>query len=306
MTRSTSHAQGPEQHGAAHHRAHGGGHGHAHTPQDDDTLVAVLDLDAAIFAPYLTGVTARIEELAEDAVTHVVDLGAGTGAGTFALLERFPQARVTAVDSSGSMLALLVGRARAKGLQDRVRTLETDAGAGLGDIEDADLVWASASLHHVDDPAAALAGVRTALRPGGLLAVAEMDGMPRFLPEDAVAGRPGLETRCREALGALHAEQVPHLGADWGTLLTEAGLAVEQERTEAMELRAPLPDGVGDYAHLVLGRIRGALDGRADPVDLDALATLLDGGPADVRHRDDLVVSSTRQLWVARRPADHA
>lgn len=312
MTRSTSHTHGSEQHGAAHHHdhgdhhAHGDGHGHAHTAQDDDTLVAVLDLDAAIFAPYLTEVTARIAELAEDAVTHVVDLGAGTGAGTFALLERFPHARVTAVDSSPSMLALLAGRARAKGLQDRVRTLETDAGAGLGDIEDADLVWASASLHHVDDPAAALAGVRTALRPGGLLAVAEMDGMPRFLPEDAVAGRPGLETRCREALGALHAEQVPHLGADWGTLLTEAGLTVEQERTEAMELRAPLPDGVGDYAHLVLGRIRGALDGRADPADLDALATLLDGGPADVRHRDDLVVSSTRQLWVARRPADHA
>lgn len=310
MTRSTSHTHGSEQHGAAHdhghHHAHGDGHGHAHTAQDDDTLVAVLDLDAAIFAPYLTEVTARIAELAEDAVTHVVDLGAGTGAGTFALLERFPHARVTAVDSSPSMLALLAGRAREKGLQDRVRTLETDAGAGLGDIEDADLVWASASLHHVDDPAAALAGVRTALRPGGLLAVAEMDGMPRFLPEDAVAGRPGLETRCREALGALHAEQVPHLGADWGTLLTGAGLTVEQERTEAMELRVPLPDGVGDYAHLVLGRIRGALDGRADPADLDALATLLDGGPADVRHRDDLVVSSTRQLWVARRPADHA
>ncbi|TXS25033.1 helix-turn-helix domain-containing protein, partial [Streptomyces sp. gb1(2016)] len=62
---------------------------------------------------------------------------------------------------------------------------------------DADLVWASASLHHVDDPAAALTGVRAALRPGGLLAVAELDGLPRFLPDDAVAGRPGLEARCR-------------------------------------------------------------------------------------------------------------
>ncbi|WP_406461635.1 class I SAM-dependent methyltransferase [Streptomyces sp. NBC_00111] len=310
MTRSTSHA--PEPHGPAHHHGHGDhpghggghGHGHAHTAQDDALLVAVLDLDAEIFAPYLAAVTSGIAELARDRVSHVVDLGAGTGTGTFALLERFPDARVTAVDSSPAMLALLTERARAKGLGDRVRTLETDAGTGLAGITDADLVWASASLHHVDDPAAALAGVRAALRPGGIVAVAEMDGMPRFLPEDAVVGRPGLEARCREALGAVDAEQVPHMGADWGTLLAEAGLTVEQEHTEPLELRAPLPAQAGTYAHLVLGRIRGALEGRADPADLDALSTLLDGGPGDVRHREDLVVRSTRQLWVARRPAD--
>lgn len=299
MTPSTSHSGAPH----AHH------HGHDHhdhgTPDQQDGLAEVLDLDAELFAPYLTSVTARVADAAGDGgVTRIVDLGAGTGTGTFALLERFPGSRVTAVDSSPDMLARLAGAARAKGLGDRVRTLETDAGTGLAGIEDADLVWASASLHHVDDPAAALAGVRAALRPGGLLAVAEMDGMPHFLPDDAVAERPGLEARCREALSALHAERLPHLGADWGTLLTAAGLTVEQERTEHLELRAPLPVSAGQYAHLVLSRIREALDGRADPADLAALGTLLDGGPQDVRHRDDLVVRSTRQLWVARRPAD--
>ncbi|MCX5413517.1 trans-aconitate 2-methyltransferase [Streptomyces sp. NBC_00059] len=299
MTPSTSHSGAPH----AHH------HGHDHhdhgTPDQQDGLAEVLDLDAELFAPYLTSVTARVADAAGDGgVTQVVDLGAGTGTGTFALLERFPGSRVTAVDSAPDMLARLAGSARAKGLGDRVRTLETDAGTGLAGIEGVDLVWASASLHHVDDPAAALAGVRAALRPGGLLAVAEMDGMPHFLPDGAVAERPGLEARCREALSALHAERLPHLGADWGTLLTGAGLTVEQEHTEHLELRAPLPASAGQYAHLVLSRIRDALDGRADPADLAALGTLLDGGPQDVRHRDDLVVRSTRQLWVARRPAD--
>ncbi|MFG2588513.1 class I SAM-dependent methyltransferase [Streptomyces sp. NPDC048438] len=300
MTSSASHTH---RHGPGHHHEHG--HGQADTGQDD-ALAVVLDLDAEIFAPYLTAVTSRVAELAGEGVGHVVDLGSGTGTGTFALLERFPHALVTAVDSSPVMLARLVGAARVKGLGDRVRTLETDAGAGLAGITDADLVWASASLHHVDDPAAALDGVRAALRPGGLVAVAELDGMPRFLPDDAVAGRPGLEARCREALDGLHAEQMPHLGADWGAMLAEAGLLVEDERTERLELRAPLPAGVGRYAHVVLDRIRGALDGRADPADLAALGTLVDGGPADVRHRDDLVVRSTRRLWVARRPADSA
>ncbi|MFF9686860.1 class I SAM-dependent methyltransferase [Streptomyces sp. NPDC014623] len=294
---------------ASHTHHHGPGHEHGHGQADtgqDDALAVVLDLDAEIFAPYLTAVTRRVAELAGDGVTHVVDLGSGTGTGTFALLERFPHARVTAVDSSPAMLARLGGAARAKGLGDRVRTLETDAGAGLAGLTDADLVWASASLHHVDDPAAALDGVRAALRPGGLVAVAELDGMPRFLPDDAVPGRPGLEARCREALEGLHAERMPHLGADWGVMLAAAGLVVEDERTERLELRAPLPAGVGRYAHVVLDRIRGALDGRADPADLAALGTLVDGGPADVRHRDDLVVRSTRRLWIARRPVDSA
>ncbi|MEU5715255.1 class I SAM-dependent methyltransferase [Streptomyces sp. NPDC020403] len=292
----------PVPQGAAPHA-----HGHAHgDPDPQDVLAAVLDLDAELFAPYLTSVTARLAEAAEGDVTHVVDLGAGTGAGTFALLERFPDARVTAVDNAADMLARLGDAARARGLGDRVCTLERDAGAGLAGIAVADLVWASASLHHVDDPAAALAGVRTALRPGGLLAVAEMDGMPYFLPEDAVPDHPGLETRCREALNGLHAERLPHLGADWGVLLSSAGFTVERERTERLELHPPLPVGAGRYAHLVLGRIRAALDGRADPADLVALGTLLGGGPQDVRHRDDLVVRSTRRLWVARRPADGA
>jgi SAM-dependent methyltransferase len=268
----------------------------------NDGPAEILDLDAELFAAHLTSVTGRIADLATGAVTHVVDLGAGTGAGTFALLARFPAARVTAVDSSAAMLARLTEAARAKGLGDRVRTLEADAVAGLPGIEDADLVWASASLHHLDDPARALAGIRDALRPGGLLAVAELDGMPRFLPDDAVTDGPGLEARCREALSALYAQQLPHMGADWGVLLAGAGLTVEHERTDRLELRAPLPAGTGRYAHLVLGRVRGAVDGLVSAADRAALDTLLDGGPQDVRHRDDLVVRSVRQTWLARRP----
>ncbi|WP_432103630.1 class I SAM-dependent methyltransferase [Streptomyces sp. bgisy091] len=295
------HAHGHHTHGHEHH-------GHDHHADDavrDDELAEMLDLDAALFAPYIESVTTRIAHLAGGGgdVRHVVDLGSGTGTGTFALLERFPRATVTPVDSSPTMLARLVEAARAKGLGDRVRPLEADAGAGLAGVEDADLVWASASLHHVDDPAAALAGARAALRPGGLLAVAELDGLPRFLPDAGEEGGPGLEARCREAMDALHGEQVPHLGADWGQRLTEAGFTVEHEQTERLELRAPLPEGVGRYARIVFSRIRGALEGRTAPADLAGLDALLDGGPQDVRHRDDLVVRSVRELWVARRPS---
>ncbi|KDQ70790.1 class I SAM-dependent methyltransferase [Streptomyces halstedii] len=300
------HAPAPhaaDPHGTGHHR-----HGHA-APDGAgprDGLARLLDLDAELFAPYRAGVLDRLAHLAGDGVSRITDLGAGTGTGTFALLERFPGARVTAVDTSPDMLALLTAAARERGLDGRLATLEADVTEGPPGPAGADLVWASAALHHFGDPAASLAGIRAALRPGGLLAVAEMDGMPRFLPEDVVPDRPGLEGRLRAALDALHAERVPHLGDDWGAHLTAAGFTVELEHAEDLELRAPLPEGAGLYAYLVLARVRETLDGRVAGEDLAALDALVGGGPDDVRHRDDLVVRTRRELWVARRPGDTA
>ncbi|WP_031088853.1 class I SAM-dependent methyltransferase [Streptomyces sp. NRRL WC-3549] len=295
---SHPHTPGDHRHGHAHsehaHPDHGGG--------QEEGLAHLLDLDAELFAPYRARVLDRIADRTGGSPGRIVDLGAGTGTGTFALLERFPAARVTAVDTSPDMLDRLTAAARERGLADRLSTLEADAAEGLPGLAGADLVWASAALHHFGDPAASLAAIRAALRPGGLLAVAEMDGVPRFLPDDAVPERPGLEGRLRSALDALHTEQVPHLGDDWGAHLAEAGFAVELAHAEDLELRAPLPEGAGLYAHLALGRIAGALEGSIADEDLAALRTLLDGGRYDVRHRDDLVVRSRRELWVARRP----
>ncbi|GAA2295355.1 methyltransferase domain-containing protein [Streptomyces kunmingensis] len=289
---------------AGHHGSHADTRSHSHGSDPGDDLAQILDLDAELFAPYLAATTRRIADLSKGGVRHIVDLGAGTGAGTFALLERFPDARVTAVDSSAAMLEQLTRAAAAKDVAARVRPLQADAGASLPGIGDADLVWASASLHHLDDPAAALAAVFAALRPGGLLAVAELDGMPRFLPDDAVPDRVGLEARCRAALAGLHAEQVPHLGSDWAAALTGAGFAIEHERTEELRVDAdtPLPESAGRYAYLTLRRIREAVDGLVDAADLVAFDALLDGGAQDVRHRADLVVRSTRELYIARRP----
>lgn len=259
------------------------------------SLPDILDLDAALFAPYLASVTERIANLAEDRVSQIADVGAGTGAGTFALLDRFPAARVTAVDSDPEMLANLAGKAAERGLGDRVRTVVADAGERLPGVAGADLVWASASMHHIGDPGAALAAIRDALRPGGLVAIAELDGMPRFLADEA------LETRLREALSTVHAHHLPHLGADWGKLLTKAGFVLEHESTEDLTLRRPLPAEAGRYARLVLARQREGADGHLAADDRAALDKLLGGDLGE-----DLVVRSTRELWIARRPGQSA
>lgn len=280
----------------SHHEASG------HDPAD---LLDLLDLDAEVLHALLSELTGWLRELAADApVRRILDLGAGTGAGALALLPRFPDARVTAVDLSPKMLRRLRDKAEAQGVSGRVRTVEADLDEAWPQFGEADLVWASASLHHMADPDLALRRMHAALRPGGLLALVEISGFPFFLPDDLGLGRPGLETRARAALAPVQAEGVPHLGADWGPRLSGAGFGVEAERTFSVRLSAPLPEAAGRYAQGMLRRARPALDGRLDADDLAVLDALLaDDGPDSVLRRDDLVIRTERTVWAARRPA---
>jgi SAM-dependent methyltransferase len=271
----------------------------------------MLELDAEVLQDYLAELMAWLGELTSEAPPRrILDLGAGTGTGTRALLRRFEDAEAVAVDMSEGMLGRLADRAREAGIAEgRVRTVRADLDekwpAGLDSF---DLVWASASLHHMADPDRSLGEILAAIRPGGRLVVAEMDAspFPRFLPDDLGPGlgRPGLEERCYAAVRDRHAEAVPHLGDDWGARLTRAGFAVEAVRPFAVDLQAPLPDAVGRYAQATLARLREHLADRLDAEDLAALDRLLDEeGPDSILRRDDLTVRTGRTVWVARRPA---
>ncbi len=261
-------------------------------------MAELLDLDAEVLHDYLSGVTAWIEELAADEPPNrILDLGAGTGTGTFALLDRFDGATAVALDASSQLLDHLTARARDLGVADRVTTIEADLDDGWPAIDPVDLVWASASLHHMAEPDRVLTEVFGALRPGGLLVVVELDSFPRFLPEDVGIGRPGLEARGHAALGERREVDLPHLGSDWGPRISRAGFTVQAERSFTIELTSPLPAATGRYAQASLRRMRDFLD--AD--DLGTLDTLLDSdGPDGLLQREDLSVRAARTIWVAR------
>jgi hypothetical protein len=145
-----------------------------------------------------------------------------------------------------------------------------------------------------------LAWVFAALRPGGLLAVAELDSFPRFLPDDIGAG---LEARLHAALAEARAGELPHLHSDWGPRLSAAGFTIEARRTFDIDLAAPLPALAGRYAQASLTRLRSGLDGRLSASDLATLGPLLDSdGPDSVLRRDDLTIRAARTAWAARRP----
>ena len=267
-------------------------------------MAELLDLDAEVVQSFLTELTDWLAELAgKPDPGRILDLGSGTGAGTFALLARFERAEVTALDTSEQMLRRLEEKARVLGVSDRVTTVPVDLDTRWPPLGTFDLVWASSSLHHMSDPDQVLAAVFTVIRQRGLLGVIEMETFPSFLPDDIGLGRPGLEARCHALLADTRAAQVPHLGSDWSSMLSNAGFNVEAERRFAIDLTPPLPDRAAIYARTTLRRIRSALDGRLSTEDLATLDTLIESeGPEGILKRPDLTVRAGRSVWIARRP----
>lgn len=257
-------------------------------------LAEILDLDADVLHQFHREVITWVSSLTPDRPL-IIDLGAGTGTGALTLARQLPDAQVVAVDVSEPMLERLQQKAHALGIADRIRTVQADLDQPWPTLGPADLVWASASLHHMADPDRALAQVLTALRPGGMLAVTELDSFPRFLADDAGAA---LEERCHAALAEIRAEAGMHLGSDWGTRLARAGFTVEAERRFDIALQASLPADARRYAQVSLQHMRQRLDGRLDADDLAAL----DAAAAGIPGRDDLTVRATRTVWLAHRP----
>jgi SAM-dependent methyltransferase len=295
-------------HSSPHTAHHGAHHVHRHEYEyeheyehDAGDQAEILDLDAEVLAEHIASITAWLP--IGTSPRRIVDLGCGTGAGTLALLERFPEAEVTAVDVSTAHLHRLREKAAAAGADDRVRVVQADLGAAAWpELGRPELVWASASMHHMPDPDRTLRQVHDLLAPGGLFAVVELAGFPRFLPEGAPEDAPGLEERCHAALDHHHAEQVPHRGADWGPKLTRAGFTIDGERTVTVDIGPPHTDAAGRYALSSLRRMRGGVASALTVEDLTALDELLDtDSPHSILRRSDLRVRTERTVWAARR-----
>lgn len=168
---------------------------HNHRRHGDD-LPEMIELEAEALRSLTDMVTEWVAGVVATPPRHLLDLGSGTGAGTFALLRRFPRARVTAVDSSPQMLARLEQRGVELGQSGRLAAIRADLDDALPAIDDVDLVWASSVVHHVSHPDRLLAQVATLLPAGGWFVVVEAEDVAWFLPDDFGIGRPGLERRC--------------------------------------------------------------------------------------------------------------
>ncbi|QOD44823.1 class I SAM-dependent methyltransferase [Clavibacter zhangzhiyongii] len=279
---------------------------HAHGAADP-SLAAMLDLDARILHRHLLELTTWVRRLARDTAGRVVvDLGAGTGTGTVALARRFDRAEVIAVDASDAMLARVAERAVVDGLADRIRPVHADLDDAWPALPPADLVWASLMLHEVADPALLLGRIHDGLAPGGVLAVVEMDGPPRFLPDDLPAdlARPGLADRLDDAVthggtgGPSHPDWAPWLAAAGLVEVETRAFALDPDPADPVVAAATLP-----YARAWLARVRDRSGDRLDAADRTALDALLDAdGPHALARIPDLRLRGTRTAYVGHRP----
>ncbi|MFD5445762.1 class I SAM-dependent methyltransferase [Streptomyces tendae] len=273
--------------------------GHERASGSDVAMAELLELDAEVLASYLAELTGLLADRTDTAPARILDLGSGPGTGSLALARQFPTAQVTAVDLSAQMLHRLQKQAAAHGVSDRINTLAANLDEPWTEINEGgpyDLIWAAAFLHHVTDPARTFAQAFEQLRPGGLLAVTEMDFFPRFLPEDAGIGRPGLEAR-------LHAVTNTQPRHEWTGQLEEAGFTVEKRDFEIRLKHAQAGLALNGYAQICLAKLRSHATDALDADDLAALDALLDETqPHSLARRNDLGVTTTRTAWIARRP----
>lgn len=167
---------------------------------------------------------ARVRTAAPDAV---YDLGCGAGNITAVLAERWPEARVTGIDSSAAML-------------ERARAAAPHVSFEPGDLATwtaptpAGVLYSNAALHWLDDHPALFAHLMAQLTPGGSLAVQ----MPRNhdAPSHAMMLEAANAGRWRQALAGVRGVRTVHEPADYYRILAPLAGRIDIWQTEYLHV----------------------------------------------------------------------
>jgi SAM-dependent methyltransferase len=279
---------------------------HHHADVDWDAQIALLEQGGQMYMPFFEQAVAWLSELRAPAgVRRVLDVGSGPGVATCVLAAAFRSAEVLAIDGAGALLERAASRATQLGFADRVRTLQANLPDEARSLPEADLIWASNSLHHVGDQQGAVDRLRRKLRPDGLLAVAE-GGLPsRFMPTDIGFGRPGLQSRLQVAnedwFAAMRASLPGSKAAvdDWPSMLRSAGLSSVRSRAFLIDLPPPLEAHSRDFLCTHLSELRDRLGERLAADDLETLERLLDPDALDgLARRPDVFFLAARTVHI--------
>lgn len=231
-----------------------------------------------------------------DVYHHVIDwlalpggvsvMEAGSGAGGFtALLANAVVPRggqVTALDEDQGMLDAtreLIERGRHSA---SVRYQQGDIGSLPFEDREFDMVWASRTVHHLDDQLAGVKELARVVVPGGKVVLREGSTCTRFLPEDIGIGEVGLEARLDVAWQRWFDSTVragsTRYQYGWTKMLSEAGLSDVTAKTFILEALPPFTDFQIAYMGRQLLRWVEDEDRKAllDADDVSTLAALTD------------------------------
>jgi ubiquinone/menaquinone biosynthesis C-methylase UbiE len=302
----TGHASHDSSHSV--HEDHGGHDHHHFTEAEWTELAAATELEGEVLIGFVTATIDRIRSMMPAGRGHIIDVGSGPAVAACEFAVAFPHARVVAFDSSSGMLARAAQRIERLDVGSRVSTRLGDVPGGfdgLG-VGVADLVWASMSLHHVGDEVAALAAMRDLLVPGGVLAIAEMAGPTRVLPDDLAVGKRGLDQRIEQAHAAWFAGMRAALpestdSQDLAAMIRAAGFSIVDDRVETLRVDPPLTGESRAFAVNLVEGFRRHADEALSSEDVAVLDVLLDPtDPRSVHLRDDVFIDASRRIVLAR------
>ncbi len=238
----------------------------------------------------------------------VIDVGSGAGGMSAAFAEAMPQGTVVLVDAVPELLDAAAQHVRAAAEQRvEVRTVQADAADdALPDlVSRADLVFASAVVHHLPDQQRGVEQLAALINPGGRLALVEGGLEQRCLPWDVGVGEPGLQERLSAARGEwfrrMRADMdgAVRLPVGWNRAMADAGLTDVESFSYLVDHPAPPTDRVRDAVLRWLSWLREIAGDWASEADLDTVDRLLDpDGPHYVGARDDVFLLTAHTVHV--------
>jgi 2-polyprenyl-3-methyl-5-hydroxy-6-metoxy-1,4-benzoquinol methylase len=183
-----------------------------------------------VILPLVDGLPARLQAGAD-----VADWGCGSGHAINVLAQAFPQSNFTGIDYSDEGISTATAEAARQGLTNA--SFERRDVAALDLTEAYDVITAFDAVHDQAQPAAMLANIYRALRPGGVLLMVDIKASSRLEDNIGVPLRTYLYT-----VSAMHCMSVSlhdggaGLGTVWGrqvatAMLSDAGF-VDVEVTE--------------------------------------------------------------------------
>jgi tRNA (cmo5U34)-methyltransferase len=156
-------------------------------------------------------------------IERVLDLGAGTGLMSAAVLARYPHAQLVLVDGAAEMLEQARANVRASSITTVVADLREELPAGPFDA-----VVSALAIHHLEDAdkRALFARVHAALRPGGAFVNAEhvagptpwLEASYRRLWREACAAAGAREGEIAAAVGRMEMDRSCDVATQLGWL----------------------------------------------------------------------------------------
>ena len=174
--------------------------------------------------PALPALKARLDKGGD-----VAEVGCGAGQCIVPVARTFPNSRFTGFDIDATSLAKAREKAMKAGVADRL-TFEQVPAERIPDAERFDLVMAFNCIHDMANPRGALAGIRRALKPGGVLLWSEADMGDRLEENLTPNGRTAYGASTMHCMTVSLAQGGEGLGVVIGkslakALATEAGFA---------------------------------------------------------------------------------